>query len=135
LTSTACRQVARAGPGAPMPPFARNKAPDYLLDENHELVWDDGVAPETCIDFDAPHLSTGEALSWLAMGFGFFATLFGLVSLSDPDSKRVAVRRAETLPATAYDPRDLYRADGGKGESSAGDEEEEEGEEEEEEEE
>ena len=26
------------------------------IHEQDELVWDDGVAPETCIDFDAPHV-------------------------------------------------------------------------------
>eukprot|EP00752_Nemacystus_decipiens_P015401 g13734.t1 len=63
ITSTAARRVARGGGGPPQPPFARNKPVDYQLDENHELVWDDGVAPETTIDFDAPHMSLSEGLT------------------------------------------------------------------------
>lgn len=98
------------------------------LDENHELVWDDGVAPETTIDFDAPHMSSAEALAWWGGGLAFFAAVFGLVSLSDPESKREALPRSATLPATAFDPRDLFKTE----EVAAGDEGEEEEEEEEE---
>ncbi|CAM9694847.1 unnamed protein product, partial [Scytosiphon promiscuus] len=108
MRSTAARQVARGGGGPPQPPFARNKPVDYQLDENHELIWDDGVAPETTIDFDAPHISKYEGLAWWGGGLAFFATVLGLVSLSDPESKREAVPRSATLPATAFDPRDLF---------------------------
>lgn len=106
------------------------------LDENHELVWDDGVAPETCLDFDAPHMSTSTAFAWWAGGLLFFASAFGLVSLSDPESRRVAVPRSVTLPPTAFDPRDIYADrngaatadsdDSGEGEEEEEDEEEEE---------
>ena len=94
------------------------------LNENHELVWDDGVAPETCVDFDAPHVSSAEAFAWWSGGLAFFAAVFGLVTLSDPESKREAVPRSATLPATAYDPRDLFKApSGGEGGAADGDEE------------
>ena len=100
------------------------------LDENHELVWDDGVAPETTIDFDAPHMSMSEALTWWGGGLAFFATVLGLVTLSDPESKREAVPRSATLPATAFDPRDLFKAEDAAAAGEDGEEEEEEEEEE-----
>ncbi|CAM9455833.1 unnamed protein product [Choristocarpus tenellus] len=132
VVASSARQVVRGGGGhhgPPMPPFARNLAPSSMLNENHELVWNDGVAPETCIDFDAPHVSTAEALGHMLMGAGLFATIFGLVTLSDPESKRIAVCREETLPVTAYDPRTLFREgspDKGEVASEADEEEEEE---------
>ena len=47
-------------------------------------MWDDGVAPETAIDFDAPHVPKMKALGMWLGGFTFFATIGGLVSLYDP---------------------------------------------------
>ena len=64
------------GGGGPTPaPFTRTPAPTRQLNEDHELIWDDGVAAETCIDFDAPHISQGEGAQWWFAGMGFFATL------------------------------------------------------------
>lgn len=100
------------------------------LDENHELVWDDGVAPEVTIDFDAPHISMAEGLAWWGGGFAFFAAVFGLVTVSDPESKREAVPRSATLPATAFDPRDLFKTEEAAAEDGEEDEEDEEEEEE-----
>lgn len=103
------------------------------MNENHELVWNDGVAPEVCLDFDAPNVSMGEAFAWWSGGLAFFAAVFGLVALSNPESKREAVPRTATLPPTAYDPRDLFQAPEAGGKGAADDEEgEEDGEEEEE---
>ena len=56
-------------------------------------------------------MSTSEALGWWGGGLAFFASVLGLVALSDPESKREAVPRSVTLPATAFDPRDLFKAD------------------------
>lgn len=105
-------------------PFATSQ-----LDENHELVWDDGVAPEVTLDFDAPHVSIKEALLWWGGGLAFFAAVFGTVVMSEPESKREAVPRSATLPPTAYDPRNMFTA--GAAEATADAEEEEEEEEEE----
>ncbi|CAN0364831.1 unnamed protein product, partial [Ectocarpus sp. 13 AM-2016] len=88
-----------------------------------------GVAPETTIDFDAPHMSMSEAFAWWGGGLTFFAGMLGLVTLSDPESKREAVPRAATLPATAFDPRDLFKVE--EVEAAGEDEEEEEEEEDE----
>lgn len=111
------------------------RATDWLLhqlDENHELVWDNGVAPETCLDFDAPHMSTRTALALWSGGLLFFATVFGVVSLTDPESKRVAVPRSVTLPETAIDPRSIYAGDAEAAADGSKDADEEEEEEEEE---
>lgn len=103
------------------------------LDENHELIWDDGVAPETTIDFDAPHISMSEGLTWCGGGLAFFAAVFGLVSFSDPESKREAVPRSVTLPSSAFDPRDLFKEAVAEEGADGADEDEEEEEEEDEE--
>lgn len=68
------------------------------LPEQVELVWDDGVAPETCIDFDAPHVSTQEVLLTFLASFGFFATLYTLVSLSDPVGSNPVAPRSAVIP-------------------------------------
>lgn len=62
----------------------------------------------------------------------FFAAFLGLISLSDPESKREAVPRSATLPATAFDPRDLFKTEEADAAGEAGDEEEEEEEDDEE---
>ena len=54
-------------------------------------MWDDGVAPETIMDFDAPHVSTGKALRHLGIAFSGFVALMGIVWLYDPKSLRPAV--------------------------------------------
>jgi len=42
------------------------------MTENSDCLWDDGVAPELALDFDAPHISSREGLySWLAALSGF----------------------------------------------------------------
>ncbi|CAM9272775.1 unnamed protein product [Phaeothamnion confervicola] len=93
-----------------MPPFARIRPPSMpQLHEEHELIWDDGVSPETCIDFDVPWLSISQGLSRFAAGLSFFALIGGLVYLSDPAAGRPYVLRAETLPKTAFDPSAEYR--------------------------
>ena len=76
----------------PPPPFARIKAPEQPLHEEVELVWNDGVSPETLIDFDAPHIPKYQALQHWLCGLGALATIMGVVTLYDPDSWRQAVR-------------------------------------------
>ena len=79
------------------PPFARNKAPTSKLHEDHELIWDDGVAPELTIDFDAQHIGKWEGLGMWLGGFGFFAACAGVIALTDPASKNPAVNREVTM--------------------------------------
>tara|TARA_B110000971_G_C19838151_1_gene421286 strand:+ start:131 stop:526 length:396 start_codon:yes stop_codon:yes gene_type:complete len=95
LTTPSSRAMGGGGATPPMPPFARNLAPTQKLPEDHELIWDDGVAPELTIDFDAQHVGKWEGLAWWLGGFGFFASVFGVAALTDPVGKNPAVNREE----------------------------------------
>ena len=79
------------GGGGVPPPFARTLAPAGPLHEEHELIWDDGVAAETCLDFDAPHMSSAEGLGWFLGGFLFFYSVFSFASVTGPESQKLAV--------------------------------------------
>ena len=49
------------------------------MTENSDCVWDDGVAPELALDFDAPHISSREGLyTWMA-GLSAFAVLYQII--------------------------------------------------------
>lgn len=60
--------------------------------EENELVWDDGVAPETAIDFDAPHVNKWKAFGMWLGGFAFFGTLGAVITAIDPPSFAEHVR-------------------------------------------
>ena len=55
-------------------------------------MWHDGVAPESALDFDAPHVASSEAIKWWLGGFAFFATVAGLVALTNPAGQKPGVR-------------------------------------------
>ncbi|KAK8802083.1 hypothetical protein WA158_006478 [Blastocystis sp. Blastoise] len=75
------------------PPFIQRAAPTRSLPSGNELIWDDGVAPETCIDFDVPQVSTGRALRWWLGGLSMFALLAFAIKLYNPKGmKRTAER-------------------------------------------
>ena len=75
----------RHGGGGPVPPpFARTQTATKRLFEEHELIWDDGVAAETCLDFDCAHLPAWWTAPVWAGGLGFIACFIGAVALSDP---------------------------------------------------
>ena len=61
-------------------------------------MWDDSVAPEAALDFDAPHVSTKEVLLGFFAGFAFFGSLLTLVYLSDPVASNPVARRASVIP-------------------------------------
>ena len=84
--------------GGLMPPFGRMKPPTSSLPENVELVWDDSVAPETAIDFDAPHVSTNEAMLMFLLGFGAFYGFYKLVASTSPVDKNPVAIRDYALP-------------------------------------
>lgn len=67
------------------------------MNEETELVWDDSVAPETAIDFDAPHVSSSRVLLAFLGGMGFFVTCFALVALSDPESRNPVAPRSAVI--------------------------------------
>uniref|UniRef100_A0A6V1PJS4 Uncharacterized protein n=1 Tax=Heterosigma akashiwo TaxID=2829 RepID=A0A6V1PJS4_HETAK len=98
VASRAGRLSVLRGGGVGDRPFARTIAPVSKLHEEHELVWDDGVAAEACLDFDVPEVPSHKGLAWLMGGFGFFGTVMGLVSLSDPAAKCTTAPRSTVLP-------------------------------------
>ena len=59
-----------------MPVYIRRPPESQPLPEEHELLWDDGVAPELCLDFEMPHQSPYESLAWFSCGIGAFV-LYG----------------------------------------------------------
>jgi hypothetical protein len=71
-------------------------------------MWDDGVAPELCLDFEVQHWSRAKGLMWWLGGLGFFAGLYQVVKWTDPASKNPALPRKATLPVTAFDPVELF---------------------------
>lgn len=84
------------------------------MHEEQELVWDDSVAPELCLDFDAPHISRLQGLAWWLGGLTFFATFYNIVKLSDPEGRREALQRAATMPPAAFNPVDLFTGKRGR---------------------
>jgi hypothetical protein len=96
-----CRSFG-AGHGPDMPPFARSRPPTEMLHEEIELVWDDTVAPETCVDFDAPHVSTRDVLLSFLAGFGFFGLIYLLVAYSDPVGSNPVATRAAIINDAEY---------------------------------
>ena len=88
--------------GPMMPPFVRIRPPSATIPEQAELVWDDSVAPEVCVDFDAAHVSSNEAVSMWALGIAFFVGLYTLCSLSDVPSRSPVAKRAAVLSAQGY---------------------------------
>lgn len=60
-------------------------------------MWDDSVAPETAIDFDAPHVSNKDALLSFMAAFGFFGIIYSLVALSDPVARNPVAVRASVI--------------------------------------
>ena len=92
----------RFGGGGDMPPFGRLRPPSTMLPEEVELVWNDSVAPETCIDFDAPHVSNSQAVASFLGGLGFFAFVYFCAWLSDPETNAAAAGREVVLSDAAF---------------------------------
>jgi len=64
-----------------------------------ELVWDDSVAPEAAIDFDAPHISLWEALKSLGTMFLFIGGIYTFLKWCDPEKNRPAAPRSAIMSA------------------------------------
>ena len=99
------------GGGAMRPPFVRSPPPEGPLHEEHELIWDDGVAPEVCLDFDAPYIAKSLGLKMWLGGFAFFTAVFSFASLQPYDTNP-AVR--DKTPKTPPPPRKNSTAAGSK---------------------
>jgi hypothetical protein len=63
------------------------------LVENHDVIFDDGVAPELALDFDCQHVSSGEALFMWASAFGGLALFYQWVKSTSPEGQNPAVNR------------------------------------------
>ena len=68
------------------------------LPEEVELVWDDSVAPEACIDLDAQHMSGKEVIASMLIAFGGFGALYAYCVASDPEAKNPVAIRKYALP-------------------------------------
>ena len=95
--------VSRKGSTPPLPPFVRTRNPKSKLNNDHELIWDDRVAAETCLDLDALHISTGEAFSMWAGALLALTGLYQFCKYMDPPSYKAAVSVGETLPPVGLD--------------------------------
>lgn len=81
-------------------------------------MWDDSVAPETAIDFDAPHVDTKEVVFAAFLGASFFALLYTFIALNDP-AKRSPLASKQAIISV-----EDFRADCGLGERAVAEEEE-----------
>jgi hypothetical protein len=68
-------------------------SPVAQLHEENELIWNDGVAPEACLDFDAPHYTSAGGLFMWAGAFFSLYLVYKLYGTVDWNTKRKAVRR------------------------------------------
>lgn len=71
----------------------------FLVPPQDELVWNDGVAPEACLDFDAPHISKWTALAWWVGAFVFLYANYKLITLFDVQNWKKTVRGWPVLAA------------------------------------
>lgn len=85
-----------------MPPFARLPPPTSQIPEEVELVWDDSVAPETCIDFDAPHVSSGEVFKTFLASLGFFLGIYLFVQFTDPVASNPVAPRSAIVSENSF---------------------------------
>ena len=63
-----------------------------------ELVWDDGVAPETALDLEAAHITTGQMVGSMAVVAAFFCGLLGFVYWVDVEKNSPVVKRKHVIP-------------------------------------
>mmetsp|Transcript_16265 Transcript_16265/g.18420 ORF Transcript_16265/g.18420 Transcript_16265/m.18420 type:complete len:129 (-) Transcript_16265:137-523(-) len=97
VTSRRTFAVRGAASGPAPPTFQRLPTPTQKLHEEHELLWDDSVAPEICLDFDLPNYSFSKGLAMFAGGFAFFGSMgLFLNYVWDPAGQKRTVTR--TLP-------------------------------------
>lgn len=62
-------------------------------------VRDDGVAAETCIDFEIPHTSSKEILAWFFGGIAFVGFIYEMITLTNPEGSRMAVSTLSISPS------------------------------------
>mmetsp|Transcript_322 Transcript_322/g.309 ORF Transcript_322/g.309 Transcript_322/m.309 type:complete len:125 (-) Transcript_322:41-415(-) len=85
--------------GPRMLPFARLAPPTEQLPIDADLVWDDGVAPETCVDIELPNVPTSQVLISQLCGILFFLGVYGIAVLVDPANRRPVAPIILALPS------------------------------------
>ena len=87
-----CGQLRNMGAVGPeQPEFGAQPPADKTLPFDNDLIWNDQTAPETIIDFDAPHVSTAQVFASIAaMATGLF-TLYKYCEWVDPANSYEAV--------------------------------------------
>ena len=93
LPALSCVRLSHEATHGVPPPFVQRAAPSRSLPAGNELIWDDGVAPETCIDFDVPNFSTGRAIRWWLGGFSLFAILALIIKGYNPQGMKKTADR------------------------------------------
>jgi hypothetical protein len=91
----------------PAPAFMQQPTPTAPLHEQADAIWDDGVAPEMTLDFDAPHVPRWMTAAMWFGGLGFFVAVYQYVKyVKQPEKNAYAVHRK-------YDEEILRRSLGG----------------------
>lgn len=107
-----------AGPAGPLQPeFGAQPPPTTSLPFDNDLIWHDSTAPETIIDFDAQHISTGQAASSFAAAFALLGAILGFCYLKDPEGS------ADTVPLNYAAPEGQSALDMGLTDYKYGDDE------------
>jgi hypothetical protein len=70
--------------------------------ENTDVLWDDGVAPELALDFDAPHISSKEALYTWFGAFSGFVVLYNVIKMSSSGDGNPALSHATDCVVPDY---------------------------------
>lgn len=60
------------------------------------------MAPETTIDFDAPHVSSRDVLLAFFGAFGFFGSVLAFVYISDPEARNPVARRSAVISNESF---------------------------------
>jgi hypothetical protein len=99
ITTSHAPRIMRGGdshahhPPAP-PSFVQLPVPNRPLPEEYELLWDDPVAPELALDFDAQHIPLPIGVLMFSSGLAFFALVGAFVYfIIDAPSQNPAAKR------------------------------------------
>ena len=92
------RSMGGSGHGPDMPEFGAQPPADKRLPFDNELIWHDSTAPETIIDFDASHVSTGQVITSFFAAFGLLGLIMAYATVSDPAGTADVVSVAYSAP-------------------------------------
>jgi len=76
------------GDRPPLPPFMRLPRPKERLPQDYDLVYNDGVAPELLLDFDAPNYSRLQATAMWATALSGIFVVYQFIAFLNPESQR-----------------------------------------------